>query len=132
MMMTGKANMSSTDKLPVSVLELAGALYDEVVMPLAEARKAAGRQEYFSLAPEPGAESYYQKPLLRAMKAADFEFPGGGTATGLIDALAAAWTADGETGLAAMAPKLKQIADTVKAEAADGDGKVNIFCYTMF
>lgn len=114
------------------VRALAAALYDEVVTPLAEARKAAGTQEYFSLAPETGAESYYQEPALGVMKAADFEFPGDGTAAGLIDALAAAWTADGETSLASMAPRLKEIADTLKAEAADGDGSVSIFCYTMF
>jgi hypothetical protein len=114
------------------VRALAGALYDEVVSPLAEARKTAGKQEYFSLSRESGAGSYYQEPVLRVMKPEDFEFPGGGTAAGLIDALAAAWTAEGETNLAAMAPQLQQIADTLKAEAAEGDGSVSIFCYTMF
>jgi hypothetical protein len=122
--------MSSTNDARVRAL--ASALYDEVVIPLAEARKAAGKQEYFPLARATNAESYYQQPIRRVMKPADFEFPGDGTAEGLIDALAAAWAAEGETVLASMAPQLKQIAETLKAEAADGDGSVSIFCYTMF
>lgn len=122
--------MSSTDEDRVRTL--AGALYDEVVVPLAEARRAAGKQPYFPLGGEPGAESYHVRPLARAMEPADFEFPGGGTAEGLIDALAAYWAAAGEPGLAAMAPRLKEIAELLREEAAESDGDVSILCYTMF
>ena len=50
----------------------------------------------------------------------------------LIDALAAHWTAEGETGLAAMAARLHEIAAALKEEAAEGDGTVSVLCYTMF
>ena len=122
--------MSSTDT--DRARQLAGALFDEAVKPLADARKAAGEQPYFPTIPEAGAKSYFTQPALRVMQSGDFEFPGGGTAEGLIDALAAYWTAQGESGLAAMTPKLKEIAEALREEAAEGDGSVSILCYTMF
>lgn len=111
---------------------MAGALFDEVVVPAAEARRAAGRPPYFAVAGESSIASYYQAPFRRVMEASDFEFPGGGSAEGLIDALAAHWTAEGECELAAMAPRLKEIAAALKDEAAAGDGTVSVLCYTMF
>ena len=96
--------MSSTEAGVDSVRAVAGALFDELVVPLAEARKAAGRQSYFPLKGESGAKSYYVAPLASVMKPADFEFPGGGTADGLIDALTAYWADQGQTELAALAP----------------------------
>jgi hypothetical protein len=112
--------------------ELVAELIDEVIVPLAKSRRDAGEQPYFRLAGEEGMSTYYEEPLLRKMQAKDFEFPGGGTAGGLIDALAIYWTAQGEIELAAMAPKLKDIAQAARDEAAQSDGSVNIFCYTMF
>lgn len=112
--------------------QASGALFDEVVVPLAEARKAAGQQAYFPLAKATGVSSYYDEPGVRVMAPSDFEFPGGGTAEGLVDALITSWTAEGESGLAAMAPRLKEVAEALRAESAEGDGSVNILCYTMF
>jgi hypothetical protein len=120
--------MSSTER-EERARQLAGALFDEVVAPLAAARQAAGCQPYFPIAGEAGVESYYVTPMAQA---ADFEFPGGGTAEGLIDALAALWTSQGETALASMAPRLKEIAEALKEEVVESDGNVSIFCYTMF
>jgi hypothetical protein len=114
------------------VRQLAGALFDEVVTPLAQARRTAEEPPYFPTAAEPQAHSYYGTPLLSVMREIDFEFPGGGNPEGLIDALAAYWTAQSETALAAMAPRLKEIANAVTAEAAEGDGTISILCYTMF
>ncbi|MEX0641420.1 MAG: hypothetical protein WD468_01900 [Pirellulales bacterium] len=111
---------------------LAGALFDEVVAPLAAARKAGGSQAYFPMAGEQGAKSYYVTPTVRVMQPADFEFPGGGTAEGLVDALAEWWTAEGEIALASMAPSLKEIAETLQEQVVESDGSVSIFCYTMF
>lgn len=122
--------MSSTDEDRVRAL--AGALFDELVVPLAEGRKQAGTQSYFPLKGEPGAKSYYLPPVANVMEPADFEFPGGGTAEGLIDALAGKWTREGEMGLVALAPRLKEISAVLREEAAEGDGKVSILCYTMF
>ena len=122
--------MSSTDDNRAR--RLAAALFDAVVIPLAQSRRAAGEQAYFPLSAEGDAKSYYEKPVLRLMQAADFEFPGGGTAEMLIDALAASWTEQGESGLAAMAPMLKEIAAALAEETLEGDGSVSILCYTMF
>jgi hypothetical protein len=122
--------MSSTDENRAR--RLAAALFDEVVTPLSQNRRAAGKQAYFPLAAEAGAKTYYEEPVLRVMQPADFEFPGGGRAEMLVDALAAAWTAEGESGLAAMAPTLKEIALALREEALEGDGSVSILCYTMF
>ena len=98
----------------------------------ATARQAAGRPPFFQRSGDAGATSYFERPSVTVMRPADVEFPGGGTAEGLIDALAALWTAEGETGLAAMAPRLKEIASALKEEAEQGDGSVDILCYTMF
>ncbi|MBX7165040.1 MAG: hypothetical protein K1X74_01705 [Pirellulales bacterium] len=111
---------------------LAGALFDEVIVPLAARRKAAGQQAYFPLAGEPGAKTYYEQPLLGKMQPADFEFPGGGTPEGLLEALARYWQGQGETDLAAMVPRLKEIATAVADAAHADDGSVSILCYTMF
>jgi hypothetical protein len=107
-------------------------LFDEVVVKLADARRSKGRQAYFPLSREAGTGSYFEEPILRTMQPSDFEFPGGGTAEGLVDALAELWTRDGETSLAAMAPRLKEIAGALREEAEKGDGTVSILCYTMF
>ena len=122
--------MSSTDDNRAR--RLAAALFDAVVTPLAQTRRVAGKQAYFPLAAQPGAKSYFEEPILRVMQPADFEFPGGGGAEMLVDALAASWTAEGESGLAAMAPMLKEIALALREEALESDGSVSILCYTMF
>ena len=107
-------------------------LCHEMVIRLADARRNKGRQEYFPLSRDAERESYFEEPILRTMQPLDFEFPGGGTPEGLVDALAEFWTSDGESGLAAMAPRLKEIAEALREEAEDGDGTVSILCYTMF
>ena len=122
--------MSSTDEDRARAL--AGALFDEVIVPLAEARKAAGKQGYFPRGPEQGASTYFEVPVHRLMQAADFDFPGGGTAEGLIDALAASWTAEGDLGLAAMAPRLLEIAAALKVKEGEADDSVSPLIYTMF
>jgi hypothetical protein len=111
---------------------LAGELFDNIVAPLAASRRDSAKPTYFPLAGETGAATYYEKPLLHVMQPADFEFPGGGSAQGLVEALAALWKSQGETGLAAMTPKLAKIAEVLQAEADAGDGSVSILCYTMF
>nr|AYM54394.1 hypothetical protein [Phaselicystis flava] len=123
--------MSSTDEnRPADPAE---ALFDEVVVPLAEGRRAKGEQAYFPLGRDPGATSYYEVPARRVMAAADFEFPAGGSAVGLVDALAAHWAKEGELALAEAAPRLKEIVDTLQREGGvASDGDVSVLCYTMF
>ena len=110
------------------VEDLAGALFDESLVPASEATRASG-QTYFAVTPETAAKSYFVQ-CETGLGAVDF--PGGGSAEGLIDALAEHWTKQGEQRLAAMAPRLKQIAAALREEEDRGDGSVDILCYTMF
>ena len=113
-------------------IEMAGALFDEILVPLADARRGSGAQPFFPLEQEANRASYFVAPALRVMSPADFELKVGAKSEDLIDALAAYWARRGETGLAAMAPHLKQLADALGDEAAENDGKVDILCYTLF
>jgi hypothetical protein len=122
--------MNSTDDDKVKLL--AAALFDEVILPLAQKRNAQGEQSYFPLSADPTKSSYYVAPFARVMQPADFEFPGGGNAEGLIDALVQYWTVQGETELASMGPKLKEIAAALATHLDAGDGTVSSFCYTLF
>jgi hypothetical protein len=122
--------MSSTEV--ISADDLARSLFDLILVPLAEARHASGRGNYFARAPEAGGTSYFAVCERAAAQPADFDFPGGGDAAGLIDALEAYWIQQGEDGLAAMAPRLKEIAAALRGEAKESDGTVDVLCYTMF
>ncbi len=122
--------MSSTNKNRTD--DLARSLFDEVVVPFAEARRSNGCQAYFKSSGEADASSYFDPPLLAKMQPTDFEFPGGGTPEGLIDALVQYWIKQGDDGLAAMGPRLKEIAEAVQDEVEANDGSVDSLCYTMF
>lgn len=111
---------------------VAGALFDTMVVPMAAARRQTGAPDYFPVAGNDAATSYFGPPSLAVMQPVDFEFPGGGTASGLIAAAATYWAKQGETPLAAMAPQLTEIAELLRAEDLAGDGSVDIMCYTMF
>lgn len=112
--------------------QLAGALFDEVLVPLAQARRNCGAPAYFPAWRESDAASYFVTPDIAIMTLADFEMQGGGGAEELIDMIAAYWSAQGETALAAMAPRLKEFAVALTGEAAANEGIVDILCYTLF
>lgn len=122
--------MSSTETFSLESLALS--LFDEIVTPLAESRRSAGKPAYFASKGDAGLHTYFVPPTAAVMPPAEFEFPGGGTADGLIDALATYWKSRGEESLSAMAPRLKEIAAALKNELDEGDGSVDIMCYTMF
>ena len=109
-----------------------GALFDEVLIPLADARRAACAAPYFPAWHDATASTYFTPSAVRRMTPADFEFPGGGTPEGLIDAVTAYWLANGDTTLAAASPRFKEIAAALRDEAVSDDGTVDIFCYTLF
>ena len=117
---------------PNDSARLSGMLFDDVLIPLAHARRAAGVPPYFPLGQDAQVDSYFDTSTVTTMRAADFEFPGGGNAEGLIDALAVYWTAQGDAALAAAAPRLNVIAAALRDEAVQDDGTVDIFCYTLF
>ena len=122
--------MNSTDISRAD--ELAGELFDRGLPQAAAALRASGRPAYFPLAGAAEARSYFESPCLGYEMGAVFDFPGGGEPEGLVDALAAYWTAQGESGLAALAPRLKAIAAALREEAAETSADVDILCYTMF
>lgn len=111
---------------------LAGAIFDEILVPLARERRAAGAQAYFPYWRDEKAQSYFSRPELTTMRLADFELHGAGSPAELVESLAAYWTAKGDTALAAMAPRLKELAEALGEQAAENDGKVDILCYTLF
>jgi len=121
-------NPTSTERS----IELAGALFDEVMVPLAKARRDSGAAPFFPAKGDASRSSYFVTPALREMRPADFELQVGEKSKALIDSLAAHWTKQGDPGLAAMAPRLKQLADALGDEASENDGKVDILCYTLF
>ena len=118
--------MNSTERVDA----LALALFDQEIIPLAEARREAGLKGYFPLSRDAHATTYFERPAVVSMQPLDFAFPGDGGADGLIDALAEFWAA--EPPLAAIAPALKEIAAALREEAVQSDGSVDVFCYTMF
>ena len=121
--------MNPTDK---EVEALAGAWYDENLVPLAAARRARNAAPYFPWRADPAAASYFAPASTARMTAADFEFPGGGHAAGLVDALVAHWQSEGEHLLARSGPRLHAIAAALGAAAQADSGDVDIFCYTLF
>src|SRR5436305_91660 len=122
--------MSSTDG---NSAKLAAAFFDEVLEPLARRRQSAGLDAYFPMGPAADAASYFELPFpVARMSAADFEFPGHGTTSGLIEALASHWAAEGEISLAKAAPRLQAIADALAEANKPQSADVDIFCYTLF
>ena len=111
---------------------LSAALFDEVLAPLADERRASGATPYFPAWKDAQATTYFVSPAVTVMTPSDFEFPGGGRADGLIDALDAWWRMQGDRVLADAAPRLTAIATALRHEAAHDDGSVDIFCYTLF
>lgn len=111
--------------------QLIGALFDEQVTPLAEARRRAGAGPYFPLGKDPRASTYFVEPRLRTMAPADYALSGS-TAEGLLDALAASWAAQGETELVALVPRLREIAGVLAQQRTQSDGTVDVLCYTLF
>ena len=111
---------------------LAARLYDDRVEPIAEARRAAGKHAFFAPWRDPKETSYFATPALASAGAADLDRPEMAGPDALIDALAARWAAEGESELAALAPRLKEIARALGEEQAEQGVEVDILCYTMF
>lgn len=123
--------MSSTETETQRAKQLAAALFDEVVAPLAAARKGPSREDYFPMTGDASRSSYFDEPLVAEMKPVDFE-SSGGTPEDLLDAMAAYWLAQGEAELVEMIPRMKEIAAALREAALSDDGSVSILCYTMF
>jgi hypothetical protein len=121
--------MNQTESKPSS--RLAGALFDEVIAPLAEARRIAG-EIAVARGRDPGAVTYFTEPRVRTMKTEDFETHGDGSVDGLLAALAAYWAKHNEPALAALIPRMKAIGDALRTEKEQNDGNIDVLCYTLF
>jgi len=111
---------------------LAADMFAEVIVPLAAARCREAAAPYFPPWRTDAPATYFVPSPVRAMTAANFEFPGGGTGAGLVDSLVTHWTTEGEAALADAAPRLLAIVEALRDEALAQDGSVDIFCYTLF
>lgn len=111
--------------------ELAGALFDELVVAHATTRRSSDSGDYFPLRGDECATTYFVQPPVRTMEASDFE-PHIGEAAGLLDALAASWVAQGETELSTLVPRMRRIAEALAHDNAQSDGTVDVLCYTLF
>lgn len=111
---------------------LSGALFDDYLCPLAAARNAAGAPPYFPRWKDAGISSYFGAPDVGKMSVDSFEYPGGGSADRLVDALTDWWAGEGEIRLNALRPQLGAIVDALRDEAESQDPTVDIFCYTLF
>ncbi len=125
--------MSSIEAVPAFAMNgrataLAHALFDAVIDPAA----AAGKAGYFPLAREPEQTTYFLEPSAPQLTPTDFDFPGGGDADSLVEALVEHWTKQGEHQLAISGLRLKEIIAALRAEAVESDGDVDPYCYTMF
>lgn len=125
--------MSRTESLAQTshAAQLIGALFDEVVVPLAEVRRARGAPPYFPREREAGATTYLEPPRLRAMRPCDYALQGG-TSDGLLHALATLWAEQGDAELAEIVPRLREIARALAHERQQSDGTVDVLCYTLF
>ncbi len=121
--------MNPTD---AEATKLAGAFFDDVLVPLAAEKREADMKPYFPVARDASATSYFFEASVSRMTAADFNFPGGGRSAGLIDAVVTHWLAEGESVLAASGERLRAINAELAANAAEDDDSVDVFCYTLF
>ena len=117
---------------PSSSERLAAQAFDRIIVALASARRQSSAPAYFPLVPDKSSASYFSRPALPVMEAADFAFPGQGTAEGLVNAITAFWERSGDPALCALAPLMRQTASALQDEAVESDGTVSIFCYAMF
>ena len=124
-------NRTDPSTSPRISAELLGKLFDERVAPFAQARRNAGKPPYFPLGRDENAATYFRAPERASLRPADYDLAGG-TAEGVLDALAARWSEQGETELVALVPRLREVASALAKERAESDGSVDVLCYTLF
>lgn len=120
--------MNSTD-----TEALLGALFDEVLMPIAAHMRSAG-VEAFPRAPDVSWLSYYVRRKHSAMTADDFQRPACGGIAEFEARLAAHWKALGRDALAAQAGHFAHAAAAARAERDAGAIKpaLSPYVYAMF
>lgn len=109
---------------------IAVAFFREVLVPVALAERARGR-EFFAPRPDDEAASYYVEPTKREMKPEDFELRASESIEEFVRELAALWASEGCEELAATAPRLASLAYELREDEAQSDD-VSPFMYVMF
>ena len=122
--------MNSTE--PTLSVRLAGELFDRVLIPMASARRTCVAPDHPQAGLGNGGASYLSPVSVSVMAAADFEFPGRGSADGLIEALAAFWEGSAEPELLVLTSMMRETAAALREEVVANDGTVSVFCYAMF
>ncbi len=109
---------------------LAAEFFNELLAPLAERERAAAKS-FFPLRADPQAESYYVEPTRSVMGTSDFELRAARTLADFVTELAALWTNEGHEELAALAPRLLELAEEMR-ELEEQAEDVSPFMYVMF
>jgi hypothetical protein len=132
MFRTRTARKNTNPDEPDGWAGLARELFDDVLLPVSNDMGRNGAS-FLTSWRCPEAKSYLVQPHLTKMTPSDFEFPGGGSADGLIEKLGGYWVREGDLQLVPVTSRLKRIAVALEAEGVESrDGSVDIFCYTMF
>jgi hypothetical protein len=124
--------MNSTEDAPMG--QVIGALFDEVLLPIALRLRAEGRQP-FPLAPDVSRLSYYVRRQRAAMSREDFSGASCMDAAHFGQLLAAHWTARGRHELAAQAGRFAAAAAAAQAQPASTEaaqGELSPYVYAMF
>lgn len=111
--------------------ELAGALFDEVIVPLAQRRRDASIAAFGSAERQVEMATYFSEPGVPSISATDFS-TSWGDAGGLVEALLAHWNDQGDSDLGVLGPRFLEIARRLADEPAESDGSVDVLCYTLF
>ncbi len=119
-------NSTKEDK----VREVLGALFDDVLAPIAEGLRARA-VEPFPLRPDKSCQTYYIFRSKRAMKREDFTFPSCADFEHFESRLAAHWKDIGRDNLADKASHFAGAARIAYA-LGDQDAEVSPFIYVMF
>ncbi len=120
--------MNSTDD--VEMAARLGALFDTLLLPLAQRMQAEGIQA-FPMAPDVSWLSYYVRRRRSSMGPADFDSAACAGLAELEARLAAHWLALGRTELAAQAGQFAAAARVPAADGADG-AELSPYVYAMF
>ncbi|MES2019074.1 MAG: hypothetical protein V4484_21485 [Pseudomonadota bacterium] len=110
-----------------------GALFDEVLMPMAQKMREAG-VDVFPRAPDVSWLSYYVRRKRSVMIAADFSSASCSDVDEFEQRLAAHWLGLGRHGLVAQAARFASIARVARQAQADVPAKVELspYVYAMF
>lgn len=107
------------------------AFFDEMIKPLAERARAEGKS-FFPLGPDPQAPTYFVEPQRKVMRPDDFELRAAESPEQFVEELAALWMYEGNGELAAMVPRLAELASAMAAQEQPDAEDLPPFIYAMF